>query len=115
MRLSAAASTMPSAGQHTPSSPLKERIMKTPRKRKSRIFAGPRRWAVSGVLVAGLSFAPPSLAAASHGGCGDGANAFTVPLAQAGQLDDIVVPLATTGQAHATVAGLHATYCDPRP
>ena len=70
-----------------------------------------------GLVVAGLSLAPAALAdaPASHGSCGDGARAFTLPLAQDGQVDDIVVPLATTGQAADTVAGLHATYCEPRP
>lgn len=89
----------------------------THRTSKSTTFARPRVWVVSGLLVAGLSLAPPALADAppSHGSCGDGARAFTVPLAQAGQLDDIVTPLATTGQAADTVAGLHATYCEPQP
>jgi hypothetical protein len=91
--------------------------MQTDRTFKSTTYARPRAWVLSGLLVAGLSLAPPALADAppSHGSCGDGARAFTLPLAQAGQLDDLVVPLATTGQAAATVAGLHATYCEPRP
>jgi hypothetical protein len=89
--------------------------MKTTLKFNASTYARPRVWAVSGLLVAGLSIAPPALAHEGHGSCGDGARAFTVPLAQAGQLDEIVTPLARDGQAAATVAGLHETYCDPRP
>jgi hypothetical protein len=89
--------------------------MKTDRKSNPTTSARRRAWIVSSLLVAGLTVAPPAFADAPprHGSCGDGAQAFTVPLAQAGALDDIVVPLATTGQAADTVAGLHATYCDP--
>jgi hypothetical protein len=90
--------------------------MKTHRTSESTTSARLRVWVVSGLLVAGLSLAPAASADAppSHGSCGDGARAFTLPLAQAGQLDDLVVPLATTGQAAETVGVLHATYCEPR-
>ena len=82
---------------------------------KSTTFAQPRVWVLSGLLVAGLILAPAASAdpPPSHGSCGDGAQVFTVPLAQSGQLDDTVVPLATTGQAGETVGVLHATYCEP--
>ena len=67
-----------------------------------------------GLVVAGLSLAPPALAHDGHGSCAAGAEAFTV-LAQAGQLDDVVVPLAQAGEVGTTEAVLHETYCAPRP
>jgi hypothetical protein len=89
--------------------------MKTHRTSRSATLARPRAWVVSSLLVAGLTLAPTAAADAPprHGSCGQGAQTFTVPLAQAGQMDDTVMPFATTGQAGETVGVLHATYCDP--
>jgi len=67
-----------------------------------------------GLVVAGLSLAPPALAQEGHGSCAAGPVAFHA-IAQAGQLDDVVVPIAQAGQAGATEAVLHDTYCAPRP
>ena len=67
-----------------------------------------------GLVLAGLSLAPPALAQEGHGSCAAGPVAFHA-IARAGQLDDLVVPIAQAGQAGATEAVLHDTYCAPRP
>lgn len=74
-----------------------------------------RVWVVSGLVTAGLGVGAPAGAHQGHGSCAEGAQSFTVPLAQSGQAGEVISAEGRAGTAAETGAALHAAGCEPRP
>ncbi len=74
-----------------------------------------RLWVGAGLVLVGLLIPSPALAHGGHGSCAQGAQTFTVPLAQSGGLGALASEVAPHGGVAALGEELHAAGCEPRP
>ncbi len=72
---------------------------------------------LAALAVAAALASPAAMAHEGHGSCAPGAQSFTVPTAQEGQLDEAAREAAQSGEPGAGDESeqLHAQGCEPRP
>ncbi len=73
-----------------------------------------RLWGAAVLVMAGLAIPSPASAHQGHGSCAEGAESFTVPLAQSGGLGQLASSVAPHGGVAALGAELHTAGCEPR-
>lgn len=66
------------------------------------------------VVVGGLGLAAPVWGHQGHASCAEGAQSFTVPLAQSGEAGEVISEEGKAGTAAETGAALHAAGCEPK-
>lgn len=66
-------------------------------------------------LLGGLTLASPATAHEGHASCGEGAQAFIVPLAQSGLAGEEASSSGRAGTQNESVAAGHAALCEPKP
>ncbi len=66
-------------------------------------------------VAAVLGLAPPAMAHQGHGSCAEGAQTFTVPTAQSGDMGETASTAGQSGTVADTSADLHEAGCEPRP